>query len=77
MIGYFWAVFLADIMFPDFNFLGRTIGEWALVIPVLVIVYLFLFVVAWIGWTMANTPPPLPVQKNYSQKNEHEGKESA
>ncbi|MEM2914482.1 MAG: transcriptional regulator [Candidatus Bathyarchaeia archaeon] len=67
MIGYFWAVFLADNMLPNFNFLGRSIGEWALIIPILIIVYLFLFIVAWIGWTMATTPPPLPIQRNNSQ----------
>jgi hypothetical protein len=27
----------------------------------MIIVYAFLFIVAWIGWAMASTPPPLPV----------------
>ncbi|KYH41586.1 MAG: hypothetical protein AYL32_003980 [Candidatus Bathyarchaeota archaeon B26-2] len=65
MIVYFWAVFMAprDVVDP---ILGRTIGEWAIIIPVLIFVYLFLFVVAWIGWTMATTPPPLPVKGKVS-----------
>ena len=71
MIVYFWAIFLAprDIVDP---ILGRTISEWALIIPVLILVYLFLFVVAWIGWTMATTPPPLPVKGKISEPKETE-----
>ncbi len=68
MIGYFWLVFLADLMFPDFSFLGKTIGEWAIVIPVLVIVYLFLFIVVWMGWTMATTPPAIGTTKEDQKK---------
>lgn len=58
MLIYFWAIFLAP---QDAIFLGRTISDWALIIPVLIFVYLFLIVVAWIGWAMATTPPPLPL----------------
>jgi len=57
MIVYFWALFLAP---QDIKFLDRTIRDWALLIPVMIIVYLFLVVVAWIGWAMATTPPSLP-----------------
>jgi len=57
MIAYFWALFLS----PSDVKLGKfTISEWAIIIPVLIFVYLFLFVVAWIGWAMATTPPELP-----------------
>ena len=79
MIVYFWAVFLApkDIVDP---ILGKTISEWALIIPVLILVYLFLFVVAWIGWTMATTPPPSrlkvksPSRKKPARKGTEKGK---
>jgi len=57
MILYFWALFLAP---QNVKFLDRTIRDWALVIPVMIIVYLFLVVVAWIGWAMATTPPSIP-----------------
>jgi len=53
MILYFWALFLAP---RNIEFLGRTVADWALLIPVMIIVYLFLVVVAWIGWAMATTP---------------------
>jgi len=58
MVLYVWALFLAP---QDIQFLGRTISDWALLIPVMIIVFLFLVVVAWIGWAMATTPPPIPL----------------
>jgi len=67
MALYFWAIFLAP---QDVEFLGRTISDWAVIIPVMFIVYLFLVVVAWIGWAMATTPPPIPL----AGKDSEEGK---
>jgi len=58
MVIYFWALFLAP---QSIEFLGRTIRDWALLIPVMILVYLFLVVVAWIGWAMATTPPSIPI----------------
>ena len=66
MILYFWALFLAP---QTIVFLDRTIRDWALLIPVMIIVYLFLVVVAWIGWAMATTPPSIPsLKKNPEEK---------
>jgi len=58
MIGYFCWLFMAP---EDVVFLGKTLSEWAIIVPVLIIVYAVLFVVAWIGWALASTAPPLPV----------------
>ncbi|HDO41389.1 MAG TPA: hypothetical protein ENH03_00615 [Candidatus Bathyarchaeota archaeon] len=58
MIVYFWALFLSP---SDVKLWKFSITEWAILIPVLIFVYLFLFVVAWIGWAMATTPPTLPI----------------
>lgn len=63
MVGYFWWVFLA----PEMVFLGKTLSEWAIIVPVLIIVYAVLFVVAWIGWALASTAPPLPVTGDSSE----------
>jgi hypothetical protein len=60
MLIFFWALFLSP---QDFKLLGRTISDWALIIPILVIVCLFLIIVIWIGWAMATTPPDLPLEK--------------
>jgi uncharacterized membrane protein len=71
MILYFWALFLAP---QDIEFLGRTISDWALLIPVMIIVFLFLVVVAWIGWAMATTPPPIPLSGKESKDNDEKEK---
>jgi len=72
MFVYFWAIFLAP---PDIEFLGRTVTDWAVIIPVMLIVYLFLVVVAWIGWAMATTPPPLPLTGEDSKGKEEDKEE--
>ena len=51
MVAYFWLLFLSP----------EDIREWALIIPVIIIVYAVLLVIAWIGWALASTAPPLPV----------------
>ena len=60
MLVYFWALFLAP---QDVAFLGRTVSDWALLIPMVIVVYLFLVVVAWIGWAMVTTPPDIPTTR--------------
>lgn len=74
MIAYFYALFLVD---PKAEFLGISIRQWALIIPVLIVVYLFLFVVAWIGWAMATTPPSISLSKEEpsQEEGEEEGSE--
>jgi hypothetical protein len=58
MVWYFCWLFLSP---DDWTFLGKNLSEWAIIVPVLIIVYAVLFVVAWIGWALASTAPPLPV----------------
>ncbi len=72
MVVYFWAIFLAP---KNAEFLGRTASDWALIIPVMLIVYLFLVIVAWIGWAMATTPPSIPTSGKDSKGSEQGGKE--
>ena len=36
-------------------------AAWAYKLPILAAVYVVLFIVLWIGYTMATTPPPLPL----------------
>lgn len=75
MIGYFFLLF-SWFFLPDATILGKTLSEWALIVPIMIIVYTFLFIVAWIGWAMASTPPPLSVtQKTPEEKEETEEKE--
>jgi hypothetical protein len=60
MVGYFlWAfgpyIGLASWITP-------TISTWAYRIPVVLAIYGILGVVIWIGYTMATTPPPVPLK---------------
>jgi predicted DNA-binding transcriptional regulator len=36
---------------------------WLVAVPVLVAFVAILFIGAWIGWTMATTPPPKPIEE--------------
>jgi len=63
MITYFWALFLSP---DDYIIFGRTIYQWALIIPTVILVFLFLFILSWIGWAMATTPPRLPKENQDS-----------
>ena len=64
MVGYFWLIFLSP---QDVLFLGKTIRDWAVILPVVIIVFIFLFLVAWIGWALASTAPPLPITQENSE----------
>jgi len=65
MVGYFCWLFLTP---RDWKILGISLWEWALIIPIMILVFAFLFVVAWIGKTMATTPPPLSVSEQNAEK---------
>jgi hypothetical protein len=65
MVGYFWLLFLAP---EDTVFLGKNVSEWAIIVPVIIVVYAVLVVVAWIGWALASTAPPLPVTAESSNE---------
>ncbi len=69
MIGYFYWLFLAP---KDMVILGRPLRDWALIFPVVIIVYAFLVIILWVGWAMASTPPPLPLAKKTSEEEETE-----
>lgn len=36
---------------------------FAVAIPIWLAIVLVLFIVAWIGWTMLTTPPPIPLEE--------------
>jgi hypothetical protein len=45
-------------------------SEWAFKLPVIAAVYMILFIVLWIGYTMATTPPPVPLDTPLDLDNE-------
>jgi predicted DNA-binding transcriptional regulator len=61
MFGYFiWA--FAPILGLS-TFISRDLSEWAFKLPVVLAIYALLVIILWIGYTMATTPPPLPLEK--------------
>lgn len=60
VIFYLWWLFLSPV---EWSFAGWSFRGLALVIPVLLIVVGILLIAAWIGYTMATTPPPKPLEE--------------
>ncbi len=61
MVGYFiWA--FGPYIPPLDSWISPAFAEWAYRLPIILAVYMILFIFAWIGYTMATTPPPLPLE---------------
>ena len=78
------AVFyVATLFFPEWlEFLGFKLSEidvqfWLIAVPVSIAFIAVMGIGAWIGWTMATTPPPKPIEEITSEieeKTEEENK---
>jgi predicted DNA-binding transcriptional regulator len=44
------------------SWISPEMSEWAYRLPVILAVYGILLIVLWIGYTMATTPPPIPLE---------------
>ncbi|MFP3950932.1 MAG: hypothetical protein ACLFVP_02140 [Candidatus Bathyarchaeia archaeon] len=80
MITYFlWA--FGPYLGPAFKWITPEIGEWAYRIPIILAVYTLLSIIIWIGYTMATTPPPIPLEnpldleRNKRKEDEYSEKE--
>lgn len=74
MAGYFlWAI--APSLGILTNLITPEVQEWAYRAPVIIAVYAVLLIFLWIGYTMATTPPPIPLEKPLEIEREEEGKE--
>src|SRR5665811_1788484 len=51
------------------TFSASTVQFWVIAVPVLVAFVAILFIGAWIGWTMATTPPPKPIEEITTEQN--------
>ena len=69
LIGIFYVT---TLFYPRFlNTLGiqatqSNIQFWVIAVPVLVAFIAILAIGGWIGWTMATTPPPKPIEETTS-----------
>jgi len=61
-IGYALSLFVPDwLTWIGVNYEFDRI--WVVAIPVFIAFVAILFIGAWIGWTMATTPPPKPIEE--------------
>ncbi|NIR86108.1 hypothetical protein GWO13_00475 [Candidatus Bathyarchaeota archaeon] len=78
-IGYIITLFGYEaIVKPLLNLTWSTSGVqfWLIAIPVLVAFVAVLAIGAWIGWTMATTPPPKPIEEfEFEEKAEEKEEE--
>jgi predicted DNA-binding transcriptional regulator len=67
-VFYIVTLFLPDFFVDMIGNIGltTTVAEvkfWIIAVPVFVAFVAVLFIGAWIGWTMATTPPPKPIEE--------------
>jgi len=78
MIGYVVALFfpkeLGDLLMLEITDVYHA-RLWLVAIPVLIAFVAILAIGAWIGWTMATTPPPKPIEEFEVEEKEEEEKE--
>jgi len=64
-----WLMDLTGISEFDIRF-------WLIAVPVIIAFIAVLCIGAWIGWTMATTPPPKPIEEIEAEEKEEEKKET-
>jgi len=75
-IGYVITLFFPTEFLSLFNVIPPPdIRLWLVAIPVLIAFLVVLFIGAWIGWTMATTPPPRPLEEIETEEKAEEEKE--
>ena len=62
MVGYSIWAFAPFLGQAITKWISPEISEWAYRLPVILAVYVMLLIIMWIGYTMATTPPPIPLE---------------
>ncbi len=73
IIGYIIGLLFSPYIFSGIG--SKDIQFWLVAIPVLVAFVAVLGIGAWIGWTMATTPPPKPIEEIEAEEKKEETKE--
>jgi H+/gluconate symporter-like permease len=75
IIGYIVGMFFYPYVKPAINLGDEAfVQKWLVAIPVLVAFVAVLGIGAWIGWTMATTPPPKPIEEIEAEEKKEEEK---
>jgi hypothetical protein len=83
IIGYIGALFFYDnrtlgISIKDalkLPWSSTSVQYWLVAVPVFIAFIAVLGIGAWIGWTMATTPPPKPIEEIEAEEKKEEKKE--
>jgi membrane protein implicated in regulation of membrane protease activity len=70
-------IFIGSVAVAAFYLWWLFLSPWqlyAVLVPVLLAVMSFLFIVAWIGWTMAMTPAPTAIEETVLEQSFEEEK---
>ncbi|MEM1563213.1 MAG: transcriptional regulator [Candidatus Bathyarchaeia archaeon] len=79
-----WVIFLVCLIVGILYTVGLfyygvpqnwNVAFWLIAIPVFIAFIAIMGIGAWIGWTMATTPPPKPIEEITSEIEEEEKKE--
>jgi len=77
--GIGWLIFITcvvvGIAYVGSYALCETLRFWLISIPVILAFLLVLAIGGWIGWTMATTPPPKPIEEIEAEEKKEEKKE--
>ena len=71
-------VYVVTLFYPQWlSALGtpETVQFWIVAIPVFIAFIAIMAIGAWIGWTMATTPPPKPIEEITSETEEKKEEE--
>jgi hypothetical protein len=79
-VGYIVTLFVPTIFVDALDYVGLSttvedVKFWIVAIPVFIAFIAVLFIGAWIGWTMATTPPPKPIEEITSEMEETKASE--
>lgn len=76
IIGYIAGLLFYPLIKPTINIGDTSVVQfWLVAIPVLIAFVAVLGIGAWIGWTMATTPPPKPIEEIEAEEKKEETKE--
>jgi hypothetical protein len=80
-IGYIITLFMPSLFVDIVGYLGLSVAVsdvqfWIVALPVFIAFVAIMFIGAWIGWTMATTPPPKPIEEITTEVEENAEKTS-
>lgn len=75
IIGYIVSLFAPKFVVDLVGFGSvDSLRYWLVAVPVLIALVAVLGIGAWIGWTMATTPPPKPIEEIEAEEKKEEEK---